>query len=384
MAPPDSIDDAALANPDGRRPLIQAPSSNKLAPTGLAAAVVISVLVVGCGAPSATVGEPFADSGSTPRSSVAAPSRAARNLLRGFLAARVAGKGAQKYLSVPEKAIPLLYATTSGAPYKRAEFNRVRGIEWPYGLTAFRVRLFAGGTVVEQLFFMRPDGRPRLEYQRNGFTTDIAPTTEDGQAVAVPYDLAAGEVTLKVAHPWVSFGRSGFDDLPIQLIPAGAGPTTDGGQRNDWDGLELSADPTLFGRCWQTGPRPVDARALAKSIRSQPDLRATAPVAVSTKRAKALMLDVTIAAGASVRYRENGGNGLLSSLVDPNRGGSSDGKGHATGHASGERMRLYLFDAPKTSSIRVLAIAIVAPKSRFKSVVKAAARVVDSVEFRVR
>ncbi len=47
-------------------------------------------------------------------------------------------------------------------------------------------------------------------------------------------------------------------------------------------------------------------------------------------------------------------------------------------------MRLYLFDAPKGSSIRVLAVAIVAPKSRFKRVVKAAAPVVDSVEFHVR
>ena len=81
----------------------------------------------------------------------------------GFLAARIAGKGAQKYLSVPEKAIPLLYATTSGARYERANFGRVRGIKWPYGLTAFRVRLFAGATVVEQLLFTHPGGRPRLE-----------------------------------------------------------------------------------------------------------------------------------------------------------------------------------------------------------------------------
>jgi hypothetical protein len=62
---------------------------------------------------------------------------------------------------------------------------------------------------------------------------------------------------------------------------------------------------------------------------------------------------------------------------------SFDGTGRATGHASGERMRLYLFDVPEGSSMRVLAIAIIAPESRFESVVEAAAPVVDSVEFHV-
>jgi hypothetical protein len=91
-----------------------------------------------------------------------------------------------------------------------------------------------------------------------------------------------------------------------------------------------------------------------------------------------------IAAGASLRFCADGSGGILSSLVDPNADQSFDGTGRAKGRASGERMRLYLFDAPKRSSIRVLAVAIVAPKSRFKSVVKAAAPVVDSVEFHVR
>jgi hypothetical protein len=302
----------------------------------------------------------------------------------GFLAARVAGKGAQKYLSNPEKAIPLLYATTSGARYERAKFARVRGIKWPYGLTAFRVRLFAGATVVEQLFFFR-GGTRRLEYQPDGYGTHIAPTTENGRAVPVPYDLAAGDVTLKVAHPWVSTSL-GVDALFFRLIPRSANvrPTTDGGQRNDWDLLKVSADPTLFGKCWQTGPRPVDAGALAKTIRSDPDLGATAPVAVNTRGTEALMMDVVIAAGASIRFCENESGGILSSLLDENADQSFDGKGRATGHASGERMRLYLFDAPTRSSIRVLAVAIVVPKSRFKSVVKAAAPVVDSVEFHVR
>jgi hypothetical protein len=356
---------------------------NKLAPIGLAAAaVVIAALVVGCGAPSSTVGEPFADSGSTPQSSVAAPPRAARSLLRRFLAARVAGKGAQRYLSVPEKDIPLLYATTSGTPYERAEFNRVRGIEWPYGLTAFRVRLSAGGTMVEQLFFFR-SGSPRLVYQSDGFGAHIAPTTENGRPVAVRYSLAVGAVTVQVAHPWISWaGGSRGDLLGARLIPQWpiVRPTTDGGERIHWDELLVMADPTLFGGC-RTGPSPADAEALAESIRSDHDLGATAPMAVSVGGTRALMLDVVTAAGTSLPYCEGRPFGLLSPLVDHSVT-SPDGKGGVIGRASGERMRLYLFDAPKRSSIRVLAMAIAAPKSGFKSVVKAAAPVVDSVEFR--
>ena len=44
-------------------------------------------------------------------------------------------------------------------------------------------------------------------------------------------------------------------------------------------------------------------------------------------------------------------------------------------------MRLYLFDAPGGSSMRTLAIAIVAPESSFERAVEAAVPVVDSVEF---
>ncbi len=138
-------------------------------------------------------------------------------LLSGFLEARVAGDGAQQYLSVPEEDIPLLYATTSGAPYERGEFEQVLGIEWPYGWIAFKVRLFAGDTVVEQLFFTNyhdlerfpAGGHLDLAYQGDGFGTDIAPTIEDGQPLAKPDSFFDGEVTLKVAHPWIS-GGGGF------------------------------------------------------------------------------------------------------------------------------------------------------------------------------
>ncbi len=305
-------------------------------------------------------------------------------LLNGFLEARVAGEAARQYLNDPEQDIPLLYATTSGAPYERAEFERVPGIEWPYGWMGFKVRLFAGDTVVEQLLFMgRRDGRPGLEYQPDGFGTHIAPTIENGQPVAVPYSFSGGEVTLQPAHPWV------FHDgvRVIYLIPEGPGvrPTTDGGERTDWDQLVLMADPALGGAGCQAGPDPADAAALAESIRSNPDLGATAPVPVSVGGAEALMIDVVIAAGATITVAADEqanlcSNGVVSLVYDVYAEGSV-ANGSVTGHATGDWMRLYLFDVAEGSSMRTLAIAIVAPESSFERVVEAAVPVVNSVEF---
>ena len=58
--------------------------------------------------------------------------------------------------------VPLLYATTTGAPYERSEIERVSGPHWPYGEMEFKVRLFAEGgeTVVEQLIFLDHAGGP--------------------------------------------------------------------------------------------------------------------------------------------------------------------------------------------------------------------------------
>jgi hypothetical protein len=303
-------------------------------------------------------------------------------LLNGFLEARIAGEGAQQYQAVPEEEIPLLYATTSGAPYERAEFEPVRGIEWPHGWMAFKVRLFAGDTVVEQLFFTPADGRLALEYQQDGYGTDIAPTTEDGQPVAVPYNFFDGEVTLRAAHPWV-FHAAGLNRF-FDLIPEGpgVGPTTDGGQRIDWDHLVLMADPAPVGTACLAAPGPADAEALAESIRSDPDLEATAPLAVSAGGAEALMMDVVIAAGGSVCdalpvWNLGGDPGVV--VVEDIGIGTVDRM--ALGLSTGDRMRLYLFDVPEGLSMRTLAVAIIGPVSRFERVVEAAWPVVDSIEF---
>jgi Tol biopolymer transport system component len=304
-------------------------------------------------------------------------------LLDGFLGARVAGNGARQYLSTPDQDIPLLYSTTLGAPYDRAEFERVPRVGWPYGFTAFKVRLFAEGTVVEQLVFTAGAGRG-LEYQPDGFGTDIAPTTENGQPVAVPYELFGGEVTVQIAHPWIFSDRIPFG----RLIPEGTGvkPTTDGGERNDWSKIFLMTDPAPVATDCPTSANPVDAEALAASLLSDPDLGASAPVAVRVGTVDALMMDVTVAPGQPlcVPVTEGGdlGTGDLGTLIFDQSATTLVSNGTARGVATGESMRLYLFNTPEGSSTRILAVAIVAPPSRFDTALKAATPIVDSVEFR--
>jgi hypothetical protein len=282
-------------------------------------------------------------------------------LMNGFLEARVAGEGAQPYLDIPEEDVPLLYTTTSGSPYERGGFEEVRGYDWPYGLRAFIVWLEVDGlVVVNQLFFMPPDGRPRLDYVPDGYGTDIAPTTENGQPVARLYEAFDGQVTLQVAHPWVSL----YASPAIRLIPDAPGlqPTTDGGERHDWDRLALVADPVPVGMRCHDGA-PADAEALAESIRSLPFLEATAPVALTAGASDALMMDMVTGARS----------GCAEALYDQ----------QCPGFQSRCKMRLYLFDVPEGLSMRILAIGVIAPELDFLRAVDAATPIIDSIEFHV-
>ena len=114
-----------------------------------------------------------------PAEQVAPPSDAELTaFMDGFLQARIDGQGARRFADVAEydefadvrvdREIPLLYATSAGAPYERSEFEIVHGPVWPEGQMQVRVRLFAGNgrTVVEQVFSLERDrsGRLRLVY----------------------------------------------------------------------------------------------------------------------------------------------------------------------------------------------------------------------------
>ena len=125
--------------------------------------------------------------------------------LEDFLQARIEGEGAEEFVEVEWSRreldeVPLLYATTAGAPYERSEIERRRVARvWPFGEMEFKVRLFADGgeTVVEQLFSLNHEtARLRLAFGLQDWPRDRMPaTTENGQAVPVPYGFFDGEVT---------------------------------------------------------------------------------------------------------------------------------------------------------------------------------------------
>jgi len=177
---------------------------------------------------------------------------------------------------------------------------------------------------------------------------------------AEPYSRLKGEVKLFAAPPWSWICCFG----PWHL-KQGDGPDTD---------LFVLADPRPVDTGCRKGPAPADAEALAQSIRSDPDLETTAPVAASVGGVGALSIDVVAAPGASVCDWWNAP--LVVTLTGA--GGQAWASVDLEG---GNRMRLYLLDLPEGLSARILAIAIVAPEARFEDVVESAGPIVDSFEF---
>jgi hypothetical protein len=280
-------------------------------------------------------------------------------LLQAFLGARVDGEGAELYLhrhrdGWDDEEVPLLYATTGGTPYERYEIERVEGPVWPTGWIEFKVRLFAeSGTVVEQSFIVvrQENGRLGLAY---GSSTAPIPTTEDGKAVPVPYNMLDGEVTFAAAPPW---GDTTLERSFTVLGGVGRGSAS------QFTMFAVVADPLTATGC-ESGPAPADAEALVRSIRSNPALEATAPVAVSVGGIDALQIDVVAAPGTS-----DCGSMVLFDRLSAGQDGP---------------MRLYVLDLPEGMSARILAIGISALDSEFEYVVKAAAPVLDSFEFQAR
>jgi hypothetical protein len=306
-----------------------------------------------------------------PGEQAAPPSDAeATTLLRAFLGARVDGAGAEGYLLPDGEAeglpfvdgeAPLLNATTGGSHYERSEIERVQGPLWPAGWIEFKVRLFAeDGTVVEQHFVVvrEANGRLRLVY---GSASEFGdpPTIEKGRAL---YSLLDGEVTFAAASPWRA-RLAGPTSMNLEFGCKGTGFCS--------NNVVVAADPLTVTGC-EAGPAPADAEALARSIRSNPDLVATAPVAVSVGGVNALRMDVVAAPGAAVCDPRL----VLAEL-------------HAV-LLSTDRMRLYLVDLPGGSA-RVLAIALIArdpgggqvevPQQDFEQLVEAATPIVESIEF---
>ena len=273
-------------------------------------------------------------------------------LLEAFLRARVDGVGADQYLLreprkvFADRQVPLLYATTSGAPYERFETQRMQGPVWPSGWMEYKVRLFAEGeTVVEQFFHVvRQNGQLGVMY---GWTLSEVPTTENGQPVAVPYNFLNGEVALAATPPW--FGE--FGDPTVLRFGLGR------------DQIVIAADPLPVEKGCKNGEAPTDAEALARSITADPDFETTGTLPVSIAGIDGLQIDGVVSA--------NWGNNW--SLCYP----------MWTTDAQLFQMRLYLVDYPGDSA-QILTIALIAPEADFERVLEDATPIVESLEFRTR
>jgi hypothetical protein len=185
-------------------------------------------------------------------------------------------------------------------------------------------------------------------------------TSENGQAVGQPYSMLDGEVTFQVAPPWHASTRTFDGPTKTTLVGPYDGQTQ--------TRVRVMADPLpIETRPCREGPAPADAEALARSIRSYPNLETTEPVAVRIAGIDALRMDVVAVTAA-------GADHCQALVLRPGLNSVGDDLDR------GSRMRLYLLDLPEGFSARILAIAIAAPEPHFEAVVEAAAPIVDSFE----
>ena len=277
--------------------------------------------------------------------------------LEDFLRARIVGAGAEGYVRVVrgDQEVPLLYATTTGAPYERFEIELVSGPVWPDGWMEFTVRLYAEGgeTVVEQRISGLPDELSHIPSE----------TTENGELLAVPYVFLDGEVTVSATAPWA---LSRLHDALDRSLEHGA------------ERVEFVRAPRPVVTGCAPGSVPTDAEALAASLQSDTDLLSTSPVRLNIGGLNGLEMDVTVAPGASI-CRENGYASTLA-LVH-GEGGQQGSELPGVAADAGSRMRLYLLDMPEGSATPILAIAVVASEASFETVVEAAAPILESIEF---
>ena len=273
--------------------------------------------------------------------------------LEEFLAARIAGRGAEGYVDVyddwpVERDVPLLYATTTGAPYERSEFERVDGPDWPYGGDiTFSVRLFAdgGATVVEQEIYSHWDGG-RSAGIEGGLAMERPTTSENGQPVPVPYYFFDDEIVAWVPGPWWEWGSLDESFRFIDFSDPVAG------------------DPVAQRKC-APGTGPADAATVAQQVIADPNFVTTAPVAASVGGLEAVSIDVARAPGATFScLRVTEPYGVWIYALEPRL-----------------RQRLYLVDLPKGMSLQTLAITVTAHGSRFDEVIEEAQPIIDSIEF---
>jgi len=188
------------------------------------------------------------------------------------------------------------------------------------------------------------------------------PQAED--PVLVEYGFLDGVVTYRAADP-LAPSQDGYGD-GSRLAIVGLLPDDDVPRRV----LLMLADPRPIGPGCAEGPAPADAEALARTIGSDPDFEASAPVAVAIGGISALQMDVLLEPGAtSCPWSEFDMSATSPLLLQ-----------HAPVFAGADRARLYLLDLPEGPA-RVLALAVITDEDSFDALLEHAAPIVDSIEF---
>jgi hypothetical protein len=287
----------------------------------------------------------------------------ARRRLEAFLAARVAGSGAERDVLIDDRhVLPLLYATTSGARYERYELERLEGPDWPDGRMTFRVRLIAdgGATVVEQEVAVQ---------QGNPLWVRDETTTENGQPVPLSHASPDGSVSVTAPATWQAWLNGTSTGVSPDDVWFGALWRVGDFFGGEGEQVELT-DPVAFDAwCGAQGGSPLlsgpaSAAEIAQQVIADPTFESTAPVAARIGGLEAVSMDVTLAPGGD----PCGAFGIeISRWV------------HAVG--PGERLRLYLVDLPEGMPVRTLAVTVVATQDRFDDVIAETAPIIDSIEF---
>ena len=289
-----------------------------------------------------------------------------RQRLDEFFTARIAGAGAEGRVQVDEtRDFPLLYATTSGAPYERYEIERMDRPQWPDARMTFSARLFASGdaTVVEQQFSWAESGGLRLENHS---------TTENGQPVVVSYTSSDSEVTVSAPDTWATWlpgkgAGEGGNEEALDVWFGGLWRSENffgSGERIEF------VDPVAYDAwCAAKGGSPLlsapaDAAAIAQQLIADPNFETTAPVAARIGGREAVSIDVALAPGG-------GACGI--GMIDISR--------WIHGLEPGMRLRLYLVDLPQGMSVQTLAITVVAPEEHFEEFVAETAPIIESIKF---
>jgi hypothetical protein len=290
-----------------------------------------------------------------------------RERLEEFLAARVAGDGAERYVQVVnDRVVPLLYATTAGAPYERYEIERLDVVRWPDARMTFSVRLFTSGdaTVVEQQFGWARNGTLLLENRA---------TTEDGQPIVVFSTSSDGEVSVSAPDTWATWlpGKGAGEGGHEQALDVWFGGLWRRGEFfGSGERIEL-VDPVAYDAwCAANGGSPLlsapaRANAIAQQLIADPNFETTAPVAARVGGVDAVSIDVALAPGGTACGIE---------MIEISRWIHGLSK-------PGWRVRLYLVDLPQGMSVETLAITVVAPEDRFDDVIAETAPIIESIEF---